>query len=267
MQRSTLPSSLRGALKARVGLPARTSFVCKAAKTVHFEIFHPEFYGATVQITGSAPALGVWNPLNALQLTWSEGDIWSGSLELEEASSPIEYKYITRFSAEPDSEFKWQEGNNIILEIPTEAQSLKVVDDWMSGRLSLEPLSTPPIVAEASVKIPEEEPIMMEASPATTTNVKKEVEEEPILIPEPILGALALEEEKPVKVEEVKPAPAPALSFLSNIVPSGNVREPAASKGIVAKTIKRTVAARSSSGSKVALTSQKPKTPKTPSSK
>lgn len=54
--------------------------------------------GYSLFVTGSHPDLGSWNPLNAVMLTWHEGNVWSNAVALQ-AGTAVEYRFIKRSTA------------------------------------------------------------------------------------------------------------------------------------------------------------------------
>ena len=41
-------------------------------------------FGETVKLLGSSPELGMWDHKKAVDLQWSQGDRWHGTVELSE---------------------------------------------------------------------------------------------------------------------------------------------------------------------------------------
>lgn len=58
--------------------------VCKAATNskVTFKVVHRVQYGQQLCIAGSDPAMGQWDPNQALVLNWSDGDVWHAEADI-----------------------------------------------------------------------------------------------------------------------------------------------------------------------------------------
>lgn len=58
--------------------------MCYAVETkfvrVEFQLLKDCDFGEQFLIVGDDPKLGLWNPLDALPLTWSDGHIWTVEL-------------------------------------------------------------------------------------------------------------------------------------------------------------------------------------------
>ena len=75
--------------------------------------FHVE-WGQCLRLVGSAPALGAWSLAGGLDLAWSEGDEWTGSVPLP-AGALVEYKYV--LVGADGRALAWQRGNNAVLAV------------------------------------------------------------------------------------------------------------------------------------------------------
>lgn len=83
-------------------------------------------FGKQVSIVGSNEVIGAWNPKNALPLCWTDDDVWQGEAEL--SSGPLEFKLIVK----DDNDIEWQEGDNLVLDIPEMSSIIEVEADWES---------------------------------------------------------------------------------------------------------------------------------------
>lgn len=69
-------------------------------------------YGQALYVCGNVPALGEWNPINAVKLEWCKGDNWKGTVLLP-VPSDIEYKFIvSHYSQVTTRNVIWDEGPN-----------------------------------------------------------------------------------------------------------------------------------------------------------
>ncbi|CAN6332884.1 unnamed protein product [Urochloa humidicola] len=149
--------------------PAETSSPpAVSGKTVRVR-FVLENQGAleqSVYLVGDDPALGLWDPANAIPLECAESHDWILEKDLP-ANKLIEFKFLLRDST---GKLHWQNGPNRIFQTGETANTLVVYEDWGDVK---------------NQRVAEEEKVML----------KKEVEEEEV--------ALSKEEEvAPVQVEE-----------------------------------------------------------------
>ena len=78
--------------------------------TVRFAIKCKTIFGQSVKIVGNDKSLGDWNHSNALQLVWSEGDVWVGELSTDSnIGEVLEYKVIL---VTQGSQLTWEKGEN-----------------------------------------------------------------------------------------------------------------------------------------------------------
>lgn len=99
---------------------------------VHFSIPFCTKFGERILITGSHEQLGNWVGDRALELQWTPGNIWRGSMTLREVPA-FEYKYICIGCGN----VRWEEGpNRKISEVSIELHGGKKVcradDYWRS---------------------------------------------------------------------------------------------------------------------------------------
>eukprot|EP00882_Tetradesmus_deserticola_P003887 GHRQ01004111.1.p1 GENE.GHRQ01004111.1~~GHRQ01004111.1.p1 ORF type:complete len:251 (+),score=115.78 GHRQ01004111.1:188-940(+) len=105
-----------------------------STRSVKFHVRYKTDFGQEVFLVGNCSALGDWDVLQGVRLVWSAGHIWEGSVELP-AGAHIQYKYVVRNS--DGSVVRWQEGDNVSLELPggpAEALALDVEDSWNKSK-------------------------------------------------------------------------------------------------------------------------------------
>lgn len=77
--------------------------------------------GNNVYVVGNHPDLGNWNPLQAIKLRWTDGNVWTGRVAVQKGTS-LEYKFIVRDgSASPycsGANVTWESGANRTLNLP-----------------------------------------------------------------------------------------------------------------------------------------------------
>lgn len=83
-------------------------------------------FGHSFHLVGDDPALGLWEPANAVALDWSEGHDWTVEKDLP-ANRLIEFKFLLKDSL---GEFQWQNGPNRNLQTGETAKTLVVYEDW-----------------------------------------------------------------------------------------------------------------------------------------
>jgi len=105
---------------------ARGALRCSADSTmiVKFSCVAKCPYGVGVVVTGSHDTLGNWDPLEGLQLEWSEGHLWQGEVSLS-AGTDINMKFAKTFGSSLDREvIEWQDGEDLVLTVAAEATPL-----------------------------------------------------------------------------------------------------------------------------------------------
>ena len=126
---------------------------------VTFTIPHHVEFGQSVCVLGSSEALGDWQVEKSACLSWNEGDVWSGIVEMPAA--PVEYKYFTKNADGTAAE--WQPSPNLTVDV--EGEDMEVHDEWNG---MLQAMTTEqemmPLVGEAP-----EEPKPIEAEAATVS--------------------------------------------------------------------------------------------------
>lgn len=115
--------------------------------TVCFSVKKSCDYGERVALLGNATSLGEWDPGRAIEMEWTEGDLWI----LPPCKSPklttgqaLQYKYvIMTMDEEGKSSLTWQEGENNRIVLGSESDqatgraiardgtsTIALVDDW-----------------------------------------------------------------------------------------------------------------------------------------
>jgi len=51
-------------------------------------------YGLQVGVVGDADVFGAWEPEDGFRLKWTEGNIWTGRVELPPGTTTLEYKLV-----------------------------------------------------------------------------------------------------------------------------------------------------------------------------
>lgn len=113
----------------------REEAVCSVRTyTVRFAVKCKTAFGQSVKIVGNDRSLGEWNHSNALQLVWSEGDVWVGELITDcSTGETLEYKVILVTNG---CQLTWEKGENHRLRL-TEGGEMReakvlhaIVRDW-----------------------------------------------------------------------------------------------------------------------------------------
>ena len=86
---------LFGSVLMGMGLAAFSSAAGGIPKPVPFSITNNVGYGNEVCVLGSHPALGANDPLKAIKLSWTPGNVWTGQIALPDGEL-LSYKYIRR---------------------------------------------------------------------------------------------------------------------------------------------------------------------------
>ncbi len=97
--------------------------------TLEISVQHHVPYGQMVCISGSVRELGDWDPKSAPALTWSEGEVWIGEVDVKRHQlGKLEYKFVVLIPEDPQR-FEWETGSNHnILALPCRRISIR--DRW-----------------------------------------------------------------------------------------------------------------------------------------
>ncbi len=75
-----------------------------------------------IHVVGNHPDLGNWNPVNALKLRWTGGNVWTGRVAVQKGTA-LEFKYIARsFDSTlfcTNSNADWEDGANRVATTPS----------------------------------------------------------------------------------------------------------------------------------------------------
>ncbi|CAM0883634.1 unnamed protein product [Alopecurus aequalis] len=111
-------------------LPPPDANLCSPdpAKTVQvkFVLQKKCAFGQRFLVVGDDPALGLWDPTNAVALDWSEDHVWTAKTDLP-ANKSVEFKFLLR---DPSGHVRWQHGCNRTLQIAETSKALVVYEDW-----------------------------------------------------------------------------------------------------------------------------------------
>eukprot|EP00193_Tetraselmis_chui_P006793 CAMPEP_0177757202 /NCGR_PEP_ID=MMETSP0491_2-20121128/3517_1 /TAXON_ID=63592 /ORGANISM="Tetraselmis chuii, Strain PLY429" /LENGTH=395 /DNA_ID=CAMNT_0019272837 /DNA_START=409 /DNA_END=1596 /DNA_ORIENTATION=- len=102
--------------------------------SVEFKLCFGTEYGQSLKVIGSTPSLGSWDLAKAPSMSWSEGDMWSTKVALNQCDV-VEYKYVLVGS--DGHATAWQEGSNNALAIKLNQKKLELTDNWDGGLGSL----------------------------------------------------------------------------------------------------------------------------------
>ncbi|XP_071720579.1 uncharacterized protein [Rutidosis leptorrhynchoides] len=93
---------------------------------VKFQLQRECSFGQNFLLTGDDPVLGLWDPNNAIPLTWSDGHLWTVHLDIP-IEKCIKFKFIMQVS---DGIFEWQPGPDRVLECFKTHKIITVCEDW-----------------------------------------------------------------------------------------------------------------------------------------
>lgn len=174
-QRAARAVVLRRKVRAIRAEPAST--VPETLVKVKFTIPHHVEYGQSICILGGVDELGEWDVKRSPCLTWSEGDVWSGIVEIPPC--PVEYKYFVK---NPDgTPAEWQPCANLKVEI--EGEEMDIEDEWegeiQTAVAEMEPMEVAEdIETEEDMSIPETMKDLAEAAEKATPEPIAETERE-----------------------------------------------------------------------------------------
>jgi hypothetical protein len=115
---SLLPAAVGGSSAAVFSRPRRapgaprrvTSASASAAAAVSFSVTKHVRFGQTLRVVGSLPELGAWDPAKAPELTWGDGDVWTGAVALPPGAE-ASYKFVV-YRADGSAEAEWEDGDD-----------------------------------------------------------------------------------------------------------------------------------------------------------
>ena len=101
---------------------------CRAA--VKFSLQRKVEYGDRICVVGNTTTLGEWNVDSGRELSWNDGDVWTGEVELPE-DEQIEFKLVT---VRGSGHQEWDDGDNRTIR----GNGAPIDFDLGSGETSLE---------------------------------------------------------------------------------------------------------------------------------
>ncbi|KAI3666986.1 hypothetical protein L6452_42027 [Arctium lappa] len=93
---------------------------------VRFQLQRKCSFGQNFLIVGDDPIFGLWDPSNAIPLTWSDGHVWTVDLDIP-VGKCIKFKFIMQ---ERNGKFTWQPGPDRILECWESEKIITLCEDW-----------------------------------------------------------------------------------------------------------------------------------------
>ncbi|KAL4587279.1 hypothetical protein LXL04_000147 [Taraxacum kok-saghyz] len=93
---------------------------------VRFQLQKECSFGQNFLIVGEDPIFGLWDPENAIPLTWSDGHVWSVDLEIP-IGKCIKFKFIMQ---DGNGKFMWQPGPDRVLECWEAMNVITLCEDW-----------------------------------------------------------------------------------------------------------------------------------------
>jgi hypothetical protein len=127
-QSVTIPSSLAAAGGSSLTSvePSSVSEARRAVRVRFWLNLHVN-YGEYLVVIGGCPELGSWIISQAAVMNWSDGDMWNATVEIP-AGGVYEYKYV--IVGPGGHAAAWQAGNNSVLAVRRDDESLEVYDNW-----------------------------------------------------------------------------------------------------------------------------------------
>ncbi|XP_077236843.1 uncharacterized protein LOC143878435 [Tasmannia lanceolata] len=132
-----------------------------ALKTVHvkFKLQKACLFGQQFLLVGDDPIFGLWDPLNAVPLDWSEGHVWTIQLDIP-IGKTIQYKFLLKGIT---GEIEWQPGPDLILKTWETKNTIVILEDW--GNAELQKITEEELVAnltnEGVISVITENPISL----------------------------------------------------------------------------------------------------------
>lgn len=145
---------------------------------VRFQLQKRCSFGQNFLIVGDDPIFGLWDPTNAVPLTWSEGHVWTVDLDVP-VGKCIKFKFIKQ---DINGKFTWQPGPDRILECWESDKIITLCEDWENpdSRTIIEAGPTLDQVEESAATIDmqvvaakEEMPVEPSKGTTSTPKVKK----------------------------------------------------------------------------------------------
>ena len=105
-----------------------TSFASGDTVTVGIVLVQHVSYGQSFKLVGNTAELGNWDTSKGITMTYTQGDVWTASVELNRGES-YEYKAVVVDSSS-DTCACWMPGGNRVLKIPSDAKSVYFVSTF-----------------------------------------------------------------------------------------------------------------------------------------
>lgn len=95
--------------------PTARNYANGVKLNVDFEMHYGAEFGQKLCVLGSHERLGEWDPNRAVELEWTEGDVWKACVDLP-AGGVYFYKYVVKNDV--GETVRWQDGSNSMLVLP-----------------------------------------------------------------------------------------------------------------------------------------------------
>ncbi|XVF55112.1 hypothetical protein PTKIN_Ptkin06aG0010000 [Pterospermum kingtungense] len=99
--------------------PSKTAYV-------KFQLQKKCLFGDHIFVVGDHPMFGLWDPENAVPLTWSEGHVWSLELDIP-VGVPIQFKFILKTRT---GNLVWQPGPDRVFKSWETEKKIIICEDW-----------------------------------------------------------------------------------------------------------------------------------------
>lgn len=99
------------ALKEVISFEKKQNQIC--AIEANFSVQFATIFGEKMAVVGDGPCLGDWDPSRAIEMFWSEGNVWRCSVHFNGDCSGISYKYVCIRG----TLVKWETGDNRVLDV------------------------------------------------------------------------------------------------------------------------------------------------------
>ncbi|CAH1418624.1 unnamed protein product [Lactuca virosa] len=106
--------------------PSPNGYTKAPTVCVRFQLQKECSFGQNFLIVGEDPMFGLWDPNNAIPLTWSDGHLWTVDLEIP-IGKCIKFKFIMQ---ESNGNFMWQPGPDRMLECWETVNIITLCEDW-----------------------------------------------------------------------------------------------------------------------------------------
>ncbi|KAJ8753913.1 hypothetical protein K2173_000167 [Erythroxylum novogranatense] len=131
-QKGTLPVSASASLSrsTQVDMEAieEQGQVTYESKTVHVKFMLQKkcLFGEQFLIVGDDPMLGLWDPLSAIPMEWSDGHFWTVELDIPTGKA-VQFKFILKGIT---GNVLWQPGPDRVLQTWETKYNIVVLEDW-----------------------------------------------------------------------------------------------------------------------------------------